>query len=356
MDAVAQDVGFDLCRLDAPVERRGAPRARQLAEVGVVGASELEVASPRHGDRRRPRVARLLPRARRRGPAHVPFLERLRLFQESVGELKGPAVVRTVPSAHRPRVELPWIHQVPAVLVGLGAVEDRRLDLERAAIEAGREHAHRDVRRVEGVVAERRHRVVGRGRAVHERDRPERGLADRRAGQRQGDPLSDRLQPHRRGLHEEVVRMLVVDERIPLEGLADLEDVAVALRADRRRVETEHQVERELAFAGALLGHAHPPVRRLDLALAARTALVVVHDEHDGVLHERPSRAAHVVLHPRVRILGEGVAASGDHEQEREQYDRSPVSQPPATIPRARSHVTMMSCTTSSSSAPGPRD
>jgi hypothetical protein len=131
------------------------------------------------------------------------------------------------------------------------------------------------------------------------------------------------------GLHEEVVRMLVIDERVPLVGLADLEDVAVALLADRGGIEAQHQVQRQLALADVLPRHPHPPVRRLDLALAARAALVVEHHEEVRVLHERPARRRHGV--PGVRILREGLTGG----QQARQKDPCP-----------RSHVTMMSCTT----------
>ena len=213
----------------------------------------------------------------------------------------------------------------------LAAAKHRRLDLEGAAIERGSEHAHGDVGGVERVMPERRHRVFCRGRPVHEGNRAERRRADRRARQRQRDGLRQRLAPHGGCLHEEIVRVLVIDERVPLERLADLHDVAVTLLADRRGIETEHQVQRQRAAPDRSASHSHPPVGRGHLALAARAALVVEHHEDDRVLHERPSRHRHVVLHPRVRILRKC------RDADRHAHDEGP---------RPRSHVTMMSCTT----------
>jgi hypothetical protein len=47
-------------------------------------------------------------------------------------------------------------------------------------------------------------------------------------------------------LHQEVVRMLTIDERKPVERLADLEDLA----AERRRIQAEHEMEADLPAAG----------------------------------------------------------------------------------------------------------
>ena len=59
--------------------------------------------------------------------------------------------------------------------------------------------------------------------------------------------IADRHPPHRRQLHEEIVRMLAIDQRLAVERLADLKDLAVAVRADRRRIQAEHAGERQPA-------------------------------------------------------------------------------------------------------------
>ena len=81
---------------------------------------------------------------------------------------------------------------------------------------------------------------------MHERDRAERRFADRRARERSVYAASTAAAPDDGGLHQEVVRMLTIDERKAVERLADLKDVAVAVVADRRGIEAEHEVERRI--------------------------------------------------------------------------------------------------------------
>ena len=106
VDAGAEDVGLDLRRFDAPEDGAGAPRPRHLGEVRVVGAPELQVAPPRHRDRRRPR--RLEPSATiptpssagRRLPRAPPAASR-----NPWDTWKVHVRRRAVPAADRPGVE-----------------------------------------------------------------------------------------------------------------------------------------------------------------------------------------------------------------------------------------------------------
>jgi hypothetical protein len=154
-------------------------------------------------------------------------------------------------------------------------------------LEPGGDHAHRDVRRVERVMPDRSRRIIGRRSPVHERYRTERRLADRRARHHQTRSTPDRQLPHRGELHQEVMRMLAIDDRPPLPRLADLKQVAVPPLGDR--FEAEHAGQRQSAGTRLPAQHAHPPVLAGDLGLAERAALVVERDENDAVLHEVPA-------------------------------------------------------------------
>jgi hypothetical protein len=100
--------------------------------------------------------------------------------------------------------------------------------------------------------------------------------------------------------------MLMVDQRIAFVCLADLHDVAVALVADRQRIQAQHQIHGKRAASERPLPHPHPPVWRLELGFTARAALPVEETEHDRVVHERPARPRRLMMHPRMRILREG--------------------------------------------------
>ena len=118
-------------------------------------------------------------------------------------------------------------------------------------------------------------RILSGRRTMHESHRPERGLAGEPAGNREAGTASDGDPPDCRELREEIVRMLVVDERRAIERLPDLKDLTIAVLTDGGRVEAEHPGERHHAFAGASGRHAHPPVRHDELLASARTALPV---------------------------------------------------------------------------------
>ena len=88
-----------------------------------------------------------------------------------------------------------------------------------------------------------------------------------------------------------LVRMLPVDERLPLELFAHLKDFPVATLADRPRIEAQHDVHAELVAAVLAKQHAHPPVRGEELLTAAGPALVVERTGDDAVLDEAPARS-----------------------------------------------------------------
>src|SRR5581483_12453140 len=103
----------------------------------------------------------------------VARLEFFRADKTAARCLQFPLVVRPIPHAARKRIEPPEV-EVPPILVGLAAGEEGSLDDERSVIDRGREDAERDVRGVEGMVAEWRGRIVHRRGSMHERDGAER--------------------------------------------------------------------------------------------------------------------------------------------------------------------------------------
>ena len=82
--------------------------------------------------------------------------------------------------------------------------------------------------------------------------------------------------------------MLSIDERPPVERLADLKDLPITRFAGGQRIQAQHAGERQASAPGATRGHAHPPVRRFELIAAARPALVVEEAEHRAVPHQHP--------------------------------------------------------------------
>ena len=81
---------------------------------------------------------------------------------------------------------------------------------------------------------------------MHERRRPERRIVDQAAAQQQRRP-SERPLVGGRQPHEEVVRVLIVDERRALERLAGLKHLGRTEVAQRERLERQHAVQRQRA-------------------------------------------------------------------------------------------------------------
>jgi hypothetical protein len=197
-------------------------------------------------------------------------------------------------------------------------LEDRSLHLKRTAVDSGRQHAHGDVRRIERVMAERRGGVLEGRRPVHERDRAERRITNRCAGERQRVAPADRLAPRDRRLHQKIMRMLPVDQRQAVERLADLEDLAIPIVTNGQRIEAEHQAELQRAAGGWSAQHAHPPVLRAELFSAARPPLVVVGEPGHAVLHEMPGNR----IRGRLRVMLMRIGLSRGRERHGRQRTR----------------------------------
>src|ERR671936_291960 len=104
-------------------------------------------------------------------------------------------------------------------------------------------------------------------------DWTERGLSGGPACDRQRSRRGDRSAPRCGQLHEEIVWVLTVDERLSVQRFADLKDFPVSAGPDRRRVEAEHSREGDAAVACIAAPHAHPPVGDDELIAAARATL-----------------------------------------------------------------------------------
>ena len=174
------------------------------------------------------------------------------------------------------------------ILVRLASVEDRAFQCPWSVIDRCGDDAERDVRRIEGVVPERGHRVFHGRRAMHECDRTERGLCRRTSSQREARARANRDAPHRRELHEQIMRVLIIDKGLALERFADLEELAIAFLTDGQRIEAQHRVDREVRAAHVAAEHSHPPVGNAELVAPAWRRLMVEESIYDAVLHDVP--------------------------------------------------------------------
>jgi len=203
------------------------------------------------------------------------------------------------------------------------AAKGGRFECQRSRCHAGAKDTWRDVRRVHVVMRDRHLRVVARRLTMHERSWPQ----CRRPHQIGAEDVRDaRALDAIRGpdLHEQIVRMLHVDERHALPALARLEQLrGAAVRdtltggrdgvhpahatvagvhqmADRDRFERKHAGERQPATAHLVGSGDHEPVLRLDRReIRERPLLVVVAHEHVRVGVPAPP----IVGRGRLRVM-----------------------------------------------------
>ena len=204
--------------------------------------------------------------------------------------------------------------EVVPVLVGLPAVEQRALELDVLREEAGREHAIGDVGGIGPVVGQRREGVVQRGRPVHVGHGADRGLADGRDIRHDAYSAADRPLVHHRQLHEQVVGVLSVVQRLAPVGLPALQQQGIPGAANRQGLGARHAVQMERAAADLAHRHQHAPVDAAELVGAAGAALVVVLQEGVAVDHQHP-RAGHEMPRPHRRGVRQpsGAGAHAGH-------------------------------------------
>src|SRR5436190_8034548 len=162
------------------------------------------------------------------GPLDVARLRRFRMLQMAGGDLRDPVWTRIERQPRGPRIDLAGI-DVPSLFVRLASMETAERESEHAALRTERDDASGDVRRILHVMAERRLRDLRRRRAMRIGDRAERRIAERR-----GVDVPDRIRAEGvrifgGHLHEEIVRMLRVDDRTPVDRLPRLEQFRVLL-------------------------------------------------------------------------------------------------------------------------------
>ena len=135
---------------------------------------------------------------------------------------------------------------------------------------------------------QRRLGVVTPRLAVHECRRTEGGLAHEIGFEDVTDAtVNDPVA--RAQSHEQVVRVLIVDERPPLKVLACLKYLRRAERVHGERFERHHAVQGQLATANPPLSGEHEPVLRFpDREVGEFPVLIVVAEDHVRVASPRP--------------------------------------------------------------------
>ena len=95
-----------------------------------------------------------------------------------------------------------------------------------------------------------------------------------------------------RELHEEIVRVLAIDQRrAPVSGFPGLQEERIAFLPDRRRLDRDHRLQTQRSGTERALGHCHPHVVAEDLGVAPWAALVVVDPVRKAVQHDHPGTA-----------------------------------------------------------------
>ena len=137
---------------------------------------------------------------------------------------------------------------------------------------------------------------------MHEGRRAERRLARQAEVDERRAVLAERHAVGGGELHEQVVRVLAVDEMGCAVGrLAGLEQQRIAALA-LGRIEREHGPQAERSRAGRPVAHQHQHARGEGLVVAARTGLPVVDEVDVAVRHERPGALGQVQTRHRRRL------------------------------------------------------
>ena len=139
--------------------------------------------------------------------------------------------------------------EAPALLGGFGAVEAGLFEAEPAPGEAAGEDVEGDVGGVLLMVAESGDGVFGGGEAVRVGGGADGGVADGCGVEAEEGALAEADVVEGGDLHEEVVRVLAVDDGLAEGGLALLEELGVLAVGDGGGFEREHGAEGELAVS-----------------------------------------------------------------------------------------------------------
>ena len=127
---------------------------------------------------------------------------------------------------------------------------------------------------------------------VHERRRTERRISGQSRIDKHAGGFRDLVGIGRGQFHEQIVRMLTIDQRrAAVGGFAASEQQRISVRA-HQRVRRQHRTKAEGAGIDLPFGHRHHHAADEGLAVAARPALIVV----DAVEHRVPHRHPLAVL------------------------------------------------------------
>src|SRR5436190_8896031 len=126
---------------------------------------------------------------------------------------------------------------------------------------------------------------------MHEGHGPERWLSRWRGVEQHGGVRRHCVLIQHAKLHEEVVRMLAVDERLPVACLARLQQQGITALPHRCCVDARHEAELKTPPAYHALGHDHRPVQAAPLVVASWPSLMVVLPEAESTEHHPPTAA-----------------------------------------------------------------
>ena len=140
----------------------------------------------------------------------------------------------------------------PALFVGLAAVEARDFPGDGSVGDAGGDDVGGDVGGILHVVRDRRDGIFGGRGAVGVGGRTEGGFAARAAVEVDGGAFAEDDLVEGGEFHEEIVRVLAVDDGDAVGGFAGGEEQRVALAGDGGGFGAEHGAEGEGAGSGAV--------------------------------------------------------------------------------------------------------
>src|SRR5687767_11539131 len=133
------------------------------------------------------------------------------------------------------------------------------------------------------MMRERGRRIFGCRRAMHESDWTQGGLARIAKVSKPSAAIAEWYCVRRRELHEEIVRVLGIDNWTALVGFTGLKQERRAARRKGKRLKTEHTAQLERTGADLAKCHRHEPVCRFKLCNSSRSTLGI-HTHHSVVV------------------------------------------------------------------------
>ena len=130
----------------------------------------------------------------------------------------------------------------PAIFTGFGAIEAAGFQSDFFMRDANGENFVCDMCGVLPMMRYWRLREFHRGSAVRECYRAQRWIADGSEVNIGGGVFTKLMGVMEPETHDEIVRMLRIDQRLPVGGLSGLKQQRVALAGDGRGIQAEHQV------------------------------------------------------------------------------------------------------------------